>query len=207
MKRKVLIFILGGGLVRDGDNWRSTTFFEKTQAQSLGDRYRVVAAAELYKQLRQKDFPVTLVASGGRGVTKDLDHPVIADVYVEELVALGVPKNAIIKDRKTGKTFEELLYLKKFSARRDFDKIYIISNKYHIPRTQAMLRYFPSLASIGSALKSGKIVLASAESILLKADRAGWKDELDKGYASAFMADRIKMEKRGVRQIKNGTYH
>ena len=122
-------------------------------------------------------------------------------------MALSIPKEKVLKDRKTGKTFEELLYLKELLLQKRFDCIYILSNKYHIPRVRTMIMYAPKLASLKKQFEIKKISLISAESILLLANRRLWKNELDNGYKSVWMKERIRMEKSGIKQIKNGTYN
>lgn len=208
MKRtNVLIVILGGGLVCDRGRWRPTTFFEKNDFQRLGDNYRIFAAVELYKKFIKKNFIPTLFASGEKGVSKNPDHPIIADIYKRELEFLGIPKHSIFKDRNSGKSFEQLLYIQSFISRKRFDLLSIVSNKYHLPRVRAMIKYAPNLPFLKKKLNEKVLNLISAESVLLGADVGRWKKEIDSIYKSAFMIKRIRAERSGIKEIINKTYH
>lgn len=207
-KKNVLIVILSGGLVKIGRKWRTTTFFERDFSQGLGDRYRILAASELYGKLSDEGRIPDLLASGGagKGVIKYPYHPVIADIMSAELIKLGIPKKSILKDRNTNSTFEQLLHIKKLFSLKKTGSVIIISNKYHIPRIRAMIVHSPKLHILRRKLSDGFLKIISAESILLKADFPRWNKEIKRAYKSDFVIRRMRMEKRGIRQILNKTY-
>ena len=205
--KKVLIVIIGGGLVCDNGKWRPTTFFEKEDFQRLGDNYRIFAAVELYKKLLIRSFSPVILVSGGIGVSKDPNHPIIADILMKELIALGIPPQKILKDSETNNTYQQLLYTQDLLSKKEFNRAYIISSKYHIPRTKAMVNHAPGLTSLKNKFNKKIIKVISAESVLIKTDANQWEKEIDSIYKSAFMAERMSGERRGIRQIINKTYH
>ena len=77
----------------------------------------------------------------------------------------------------------------------------VISNKYHLPRINTMIAYIPELKFL-----TNKIRVVSAESIILKYAGHTWKSKIEAAYKKDEMKKRIKMEKMGVKDIKNGTY-
>lgn len=206
-KNKALIAILGGGLAFENGDWRPTTFFEKEDLQRLGDNYRILAGAELYnRSVKNGHMPVIFV-SGGKGASKNPDHPIIADFLKKDLISIGIPSGSILKDRDSNNTFAQLLAVQKQIFEKRFDSVRIVSSKYHIPRIRAMIMHSAKLSGLKRKLSGKYLKILSAESILLKTDSHRWKKELDSVYKSDFMAERIRMEKRGIRQIVNNTYH
>ena len=55
-------------------------------------------------------------------------------------------------------------------------------------------------------MKSNDLKLISAEEICLKHNRNKWNDIICKAYNSKAMKERIKLEQKGVKQIKQGKY-
>lgn len=198
------IAVLGGGLVKEKGKWRTTNFNDKgDKFGALGDRLRVVAASYLYKDNPEQ----IIIASGGRGqVKRGSDEPAVAIVIKKELEELGVPTNKIIKETKSKNTCAELIELQKIIKERGLKIIIIISNKYHLPRLQAMVKYCPNLAELKKMFAISKLTLKSAEDILIKHDPAAWRKIIAKAYNSAGTKERIKLEKKGVKDIKAGKY-
>ncbi len=210
MKKKNLsIVILGGGLVKIGGKWRTTTFFEKDFSRSLGDRYRIFAGVELYKKLSGEGVVPKILVSGGvgRGVVEYPDHPVISDIMADELIGLGVPKTAISRDRNANSTFEQLKFISKlFSIGKNNEDILVVSNKYHVPRIRAMIAHSPELILLRRKLSDRRLKLVSAESVLIRMNPGRWRREISMAYGGDFAIERIRIERKGVRQIANKTY-
>ena len=82
------------------------------------------------------------------------------------------------------------------------EKITIVSNRYHLPRVEAMVRYVSELQEFSSL----NIVFQSAEDVLIKYDLGVWKESVDNVYASPEMAELTEKEKKGIQQIRNGKY-
>ena len=192
--------VLGGGLVKENNKWRTTRFDEGDNFGALGDRLRVDAAYVLYN----KNSSLTIIPSCGKGQYKDIpDAPTVAEVIKQELMAMGVPEAAIEKEEESGNTWQQLQELKKIIVKNGFDKMYMLSNRSHLPRVRAMIEVDGELNAL---LKKDMIELVSAEEVLIEHDAYKWKNDIDAAYQSEAMQKRIALEEQGVRQIKNGTY-
>lgn len=196
-----VIVILGGGLIKEDGKWRTTNFNEKgDNFGALGDRLRVIAGSYLYKNNPE----VFIIASGSKGQLKDIpDAPAVSEILKKELIELGVPKEKIIEENKGGNTFQQLQKIKRIIEENCFKKVIIISNEWHLPRVEAMIKYDSDLAKM---LEEKKIEIKSAEKICFKYEPEKWQDIINTAYNSEEIIKRIELEKRGVEQIKNGTY-
>lgn len=200
MNNKEAIIILGGGLINDNGQWRTTNFDEGDNFGTLGDRLRVEAAYILYK----KNPELLLIALGGQGQYKDIPGvPAVAEVIKKELTDLGVPESSINKEEQSGNTWQQLRELKRIIDTKGLSAVAILSNRYHLPRIQALIE---SDAAMCARLKQDKIELISAEEILIAHDPAKWKELVTKAYQTEVMKKRIAKEEEGVRQIEKGTY-
>jgi hypothetical protein len=201
---KNAIVVLGGGLVKEKGKWRTTNFSDQgDKFGALGDRLRVVAASYLYKDNSEQ----IIIASGGRGQIKiGSDEPAVATIIKKELEELNVPVGKIIKEVKSKNTYDELVELQKIVKEKELKIIIIISNKYHLSRLEAMIMYCPELAGLKKMSAILKLTLKSAEEILIKYDSSIWQKIITKAYKNAGMKERIKLEKKGVKDIKLGKY-
>lgn len=205
-QKTVLIVILSGGLVRDNGVWRSTYFDEGDAFGPLGDRLRVLAAAEIYKDIAARGDQVSIFVVGGAGRSKDPDHPTISSVYKKELIELGISGSVIIIEEKSETTFQQLQAVSVHSSLFDSLDIMLISNRYHLPRIEAIIRYAKHLSMLLDKIKIKQLILISAEDVLLKNNPERWKNIIEEVYQSSFMKKRIAFETRGVAQIKSNTY-
>ncbi|MFH1662269.1 MAG: YdcF family protein [Candidatus Falkowbacteria bacterium] len=193
MDKKNAIAIIGGGLIKEDGNWRTTNFNEGDEYGALGDRLRVAAGSILYK----KNPDLLIIASGGKGQLEKIPDAIpVSEVVKQELVNLGVKPENIISENKSGNSFEQLQNLQEIIAENNLGNIKIISNKYHLPRIKAMAEIINLL----------DIELLSAEDILLKYDNNNWKDIIEKAYNSKAMKERIFLEEKGVKDIREGNY-
>lgn len=197
------IVVLGGSLVKEKGKWRTTRFVEKHTAHALGDRLRVVAAAKLYTQFKKKLGMVVWV-SGGQGRLATARAPAVASVIKVELEKLGIPSRAIETEEHSGNTLEQLRALSVFLRRRPMRSVQLISNRYHLPRIQAMIVHFPDLKRLKDLLQNGALALVSAEEVLLSERK--WRTLIKSAYASKAMKQRIASEKKGILKIQAGTY-
>ena len=200
VKDKVVV-ILGGGLVKENGKWRTTNFNELGDDFGvLGDRLRIIAGSYLYKNNPE----IFIIASGSKGQFKDIpDAPTVSEIFKKELIELGVLKERIIKEDKGGSTYQQLQEIKKIIKENCLKKVIIISNEWHLPRVEAMIKYDSDLVKM---LKEKKIEIKSAEKICLKYEPAKWQDIINIAYNSEEMINRIELEKRGVEQIKSSVY-
>lgn len=195
-----IIFILGGRLINDNGQWRTTNFDEGDNFGAMGDRLRVEAAGILYNQ----NPSVTLLAAGGQGQCRDIPGaPTVATVIKKELIELGVPEKSIITEEESGNTWQQLQALEALFEKENMEKAAILSNRYHVPRIRAMVDVDDRLRA---QLEKEKLTIMSAEEILIDHDPAKWQELIDRGYQTIAMKNRIIKEEEGVRQIKSGVY-
>lgn len=199
------IIVLGGALKKTKTGWHTTNFQEKGDLFGVsGDRLRILASAELYKSFRKNniDQNIYFIASGGKGQYKNMNVPCLSQVLKKELVEIGIPAGAIIEESKSNNTFKQLHHAANILKKKNIKKIILISNKHHLPRVRVFIEYDKNLKAIFKDIK-----LKSAESILMRANPKKWKDYLDRVFKSNDMKKRVLLERRGIAQIKNGTYN
>ncbi len=191
------VIILGGGLIKDDNGWRTTNFSEGDNFGALGDRLRVEAANYLYR-----DNPETLIiASGGKGQLREItDAPNVSVVIKKELIELGVPAENIIEEFESDSTYQQLLKIKALRATMNLNNACVISNGYHLPRIQEMINASPELKELAD------LKLISAEEILLNHERKRWEKTIQEAYQSEAMKTRIEAENRGIADLREGKY-
>ncbi len=196
----IAIVVLGGGLIKDkSGKWRTTNFNEGDNFGVSGDRLRVLAASYLYK-----DNPRIIIVSGGRGQLSNIPNaPTIAEVLKKELIDLGVPASEIIEEDNSDNTWQQLQKLKKIIDKMQLRDVTVISNKWHLPRIKELIKKDRKLTSLFS---DKAIKLISAERIVIRDNPKKWKGAIKLAYNSEAMKDRIKREKKGIGEIKKGTY-
>lgn len=189
------IIILGGGLIKNRNNAWQTRDYNNSDELG-GERIRVLAGYYLYKYKKNS----IVVASGGRG--KKLHEPTnvtISSVIKNELIKLGIPKQKIIEDNKSISTFKQLKSIEKLIS--NYSKIFIISNKYHLPRIKTMITYIPKLKFL-----KNKVRIISGENAVIKYGPSGWREIISAVYKTDNMKKRIAKEKQGIKDIKNNNY-
>lgn len=203
-KQKTAVVVLGGGLIKEGNKWRTTVFSDKGDNFGIcGGRLRVVAASLLYKGYVSR----LIISSGGKGQLKNIPNvPGVSSVVKNELIDLGVPAEKIIKENGSNNTFQQLLELDKIINKNNLGKVIIISNKFHLPRLKSMIEYNSKLFGLKKMIDNSKLELKSAEEILLKYEPDIWREIIEKAYKSEAMKERIRLEEKGVRDIKEGRY-
>ncbi|HLC89329.1 MAG TPA: YdcF family protein [Patescibacteria group bacterium] len=200
-KSEKIIVILGGGLKKEKNGlWRTTRFTEGDNFGVSGDYIRIYAAYYLVRKL--KDY--LIIAVGGRGQLKKIKGaPAVSQVLKKELIDLGVPKNKILLETKSGKTSSQLWELAKILKQRKITQINLISNGYHLPRIKAMIDH---VSELKKAYKKIKINFISAEKVIIAVDRKKWDRAIKTAYRSKALKERIKLEKQGITDLKKGVY-
>jgi hypothetical protein len=199
-----LLAILGGDLVRDvaTGKWRTTTFEDAGDKFGiLGDQLRIVAGWHLY---REEPY-LRIVALGGESNWTS-DAPTVAMVMKHELMALGVPEQAIMTERGSFTTYQQLSSLQAMLEEEMSPSVCIVSNRYHLGRIQAFIEHAPALLRLRQCHMLGWVALQEAEAILIAHDPKTWQPQVDATYQSARMSERIALEEKGTRQIREGTY-
>lgn len=203
MKKFDTIFVLGGWLVQNADgSWRTTNFEEDDPKNAFGDRWRVDGVADLF----DKQTAPVIVVSGSAGKLAALGAPAVAEVLARELVQIGVPQDAIIQDKESGSTYEQLQALLSLIKERQWNRIIILSNAYHLDRIEAMVAHAKPLTYLFDLLQTGNLVFKSAEEVLLSNISNKWKEVIDKARRSSRFKEIIAFEQKGVRDIKEGRY-
>jgi hypothetical protein len=201
-KFKEAIAVIGGCIRRDEKGeWHTTGFNEPGDNFGVtGDNIRVIAGSYLYQ-----DNPEQLViACGGRGQLEKIEGSVpVSAVIKKELMELGVPKEKIIEESESGNTFEQLRKLKEIAEKMKLEKINIISNRYHLPRIEAMIKSFPELNGLSG---STKVKFIEAEGIVNEHEREKWETIIKNAYGGEEMKKRILSEQKGLDDIRKGEY-
>jgi len=200
-----VIVILGGGLHKNEHGvWQTNSYEDLGDNFGLdGHRLRVEAAAFILE-----DNPASVIlASGGKGQYEDLPDSVpLSAVIKKELVEIGVLAEKIVEEDQSGSSYRQLTALDKLILENRWDKVQIISNGWHFPRIKAMIEFCEELKSLRNLMNEGKLLLCDADQILLDRGDPHWKTVIERTVASAAYRDRVEIEKKGVEQIRNGTY-
>jgi len=194
-----VIAILGGSLVQEEGRWRTTRF---SDVGGLGDRLRIEAAARMY---RAAPRPPVLVVLGGRG-TLGKSAPPVAEVMRRELSELGVLRSHIALERDSGNTYEQLRALVFLLPGTRDTRVLLISNRYHLPRIRAFVAHAPHLTRLRALSAEKRLRLVSAEQTLSAHAPKAWTQSIVRAYRSPALRRRLARERRGVRDIKTGTY-
>lgn len=196
---------MGGGLKKNAEgNWHTISPGEGGDNFGvINDRWRVIAA----KYLWDKDKSQVILALGGQGQLKGQlpESVTVASVIKGELMDLGVPEENIIEEKESENTFEQLKVVLKHISKGFFDSVIILSNEWHLDRVRAMIDYGPIDKEFRNISRE-KLKFISAEEVMLSNDPQKWEEIINKVRESSEMKDREEKEKRGVIQIKEGTY-
>jgi len=203
--KNAVIVVLAGGLRSTLNGWRTTNFSESGDNFGIcGSRLRVLAAAALYNFFSGFKIKSLIIASGGKGQYQRIKGaPFLSAVLKKELIELGIPGNKILEENRSNNTYQQLEELANIVKDRNFKNVILISNKYHLPRIKVFKETDKNLRKILAPV----LTIKSAEEILIAANPKKWAPYIKKAYNSKFMKERITLEKRGEKQIKNGTYN
>lgn len=197
---KKAITVLSGGLNRGGKfGWQSSAFNEPADVSVPGSYVRMAAAACLWHR-GQSAVVVTL---GGRGEANEVLPPGLSfsTIMREELKELGVPESMILEENQSGTTHQQLVAIARLSIEKNWSEIYLVSNRYHLPRVRAMVEHLESLSHLRSVT-----TYVSAEETILEVEPEKWRGQIEAAYDSTEFARLIEAERRGVTQVVNGTY-
>jgi uncharacterized SAM-binding protein YcdF (DUF218 family)/thiamine kinase-like enzyme len=124
MRQNAAIIVFSGGIKRNG----TLPFFVKSRLEKA------------YYIFQQKTVP-TIIVSGKWGVQLTEEPKTTeADSMAEYLIELGVPKQAIIKERKSRDTISSIYYLKTTILEpRKIKTLYIVTSDFHKERAEYLL--------------------------------------------------------------------
>ena len=201
MKSPDAIVVLAGGIKQDASGqWVSTDLTAADDKLGApGGKLRVLAAA-VYATAHPV---VAVIASGGKGfdVPKDVpeNRPPLCEIVQGELIAAGIPEARIEGECESNTTFQQLQQIELLRRNHGWRNIAIISNRWHLPRIDAMLGV--EFSTIHTCVQ-----LISAEEVLIETDPVHWKAVIQEAYRSDYMKERIAREENGIAHIKDGTY-
>lgn len=200
MSDTTAVYVLGGAIVKKEGVWRTADYSDKGDAHGIdGSMKRVLAAGCLYKERSD----LLIIASGGKGQNREIpDAPCVADVIARELIAAGVKKEHILTETISGNTWQQLQELKHFMQDKGIQKITVISNRYHLPRVEAMIERDEVLRGLKH---NGRLRTRDAESIVLESVPE-LRADIEAAYQSEAMKKRVEKEEQGIRQLQEGTY-
>jgi len=189
------VVIVLGGNIRETENrgYVSTSFVEGPE-KSIGAHSRALAAAELYKKGEARKF----ITSTGH-THPNPNAPSEAQVMKDEMARYGVPPEAIILEDVSLSTLENAKECAKVIKEKDFKKIAVLTNSFHLARSKAMFE------SLGLKDEGRELSFLSSEKILAKKSPRH-EAIIRKVYGSQSMKERIKMEKKGIEDFRAGRY-
>ena len=186
------IIVFSGGIVaydKDGQtHWRTTTYDESDAFGTLGGRDRVEAAALLAKKYPNA-YLVTTSHTLGR-IT-----PSLAQVYADELLALGVAQERIVEEEHSSTTKTAVDAALRLAQKKGWKRLLFLSSEFHLSRIAAF--YEQTKSDI-------KATIISSESVL-ENDPAFARHFAEVKKSPAYQ-NRLAAEARGVDAVKNGTY-
>ncbi len=199
-----IIIVLSAGIKQDiSGRWVSTGLTGEDDKQGApGGILRVLAASQL-----AHDYPAAIVITTGAlgyNIPENApkDRPLLCEIMRAELLEHGVPAERVVCERNSNTTYQQLQELEKLIARNIATHVLVVTNRYHLPRLQAMLdAKFTRLSSRGT------LAIVSAEEILIAKDRGVWSEKLEAEYQKPYLKERVKREQQGIVQIRDGTYN
>jgi len=105
---------------------------------AAGGKARAIAGAELYKYFHVPVVTTSKNSEEQKGDTENNDPWV---VYKDYLTRQGVPVEAIVSEKESTSTFEQVLNLVELAQDKGWSSMLIILNDHHLPRTKTFLEY------------------------------------------------------------------
>lgn len=190
MTPDAIVIFSAGVMSLEGGGWRTTTYEESDGFGTMGGRDRVEAAAILAKKYPEAYLVTTCQRMDGT-------LPTLATTYAEELHALGVANERIIKEEisiNTGTSVEQVL---KIAKEKEWKNLLLLSSEFQIPRIMAFFE---------QAKSDVCVTTISSESVIIKHDPT-FSESFEKVKKTPDYQKRLAAEARGVAAIKAGNYH
>ena len=211
------VSILSGSVVKrqlrhGGARYSSGSYAELDVAGLLnGGKARAIAAAEI-----ARFYPDAAIIANGHTYE---NAPADARIMREELGRFGATTDHVILQEKSYSTFTEFVELVKYVAEHKWRRIVIITNEFHIPRAQELLRQIGNLRDpYGVSLdpdfraalpvfreRAPEVRFVSAEAVLLLRNPS-YQRIVDRAKASPEWQKRAAREAQGLKQLQEGTY-
>jgi|GEM_PF-3997562 len=194
------------------EKYRPDSYSDVEDHGSMGGGHaRVIAAAEVGQY-----FPDVKLVATSLAPKKSLS---LARVYAKELGNLGIPEEQIRLEEKSTSTLTELVEMVKMAKANSWEGVAVLTSESHLERVREMMNKLGDLAggldladkefidaweSFGKG-KSLQVRFLSAEEILPMRDPR-YADIIEKTKSTEIYKKTVAAEKRGVQQIKDGTY-
>lgn len=187
------IIVFSGGIIASGEDegihWRTTTYDDSDAFGTLGGRDRVEAAAVLAKKYPN---PYLVTTSHRLGYVA----PSLAQVYAEELIALGVAQERIVQEEYSSSTQTAVDAVIGLAQKREWKRLLLLSSEFHLPRIAAF--YEKKKSDIAVKLISSESILSTVEPT--SADRFAMIRK-----TPAYQL-RLESERRGIIALEKGIY-
>ncbi|MDD4994900.1 MAG: YdcF family protein [Patescibacteria group bacterium] len=182
--------------------WRTTAYSEGDAFGALGGRIRVIATEYLFKKGDTAKNVLTVTGKPNYLESEPPETPEESELMKKELVGRGIPEESIFVEKvskNTKQNFEELFRI----AKENFwNHILIVTNAYHVPRSEAFCKKFQKDNPIYSDVD---VDFISAEDVLIEQEPR-WKELIDKAYAHPEMIKRLENEMKGLEALKSSQY-
>lgn len=198
---KKVIVILSAGIKKEDGKWVSTGYFTNEDFDlAPGGTLRIKATYELY--IKNPEALIFIPGGRGRGVKNDeINRPDLCDLIALELETLGVPKEKIIKERRSNDTVEQLFAIKYFIEKYHYTDVFVVTNEYQASRVKGFIEHFTELQKL-----SDLVYIESAENVLLASDYEKWIIEIEKFKSNPNMKVWQEREKKGLEDLSKGQY-
>ena len=211
-KRRVIV-VVGGMLLKDEQTgkFRTSTLVDHDNPFGMfGDDLRGFAAALMYHEKRYgwRESTTILILGGITPLHKENPHaPLLSSVIRQELEGWGVPSDEIeeIEMGDVGGTFQQLLHLQeKLPELKNSIELILLSNRYQIPRIEAMVFYIAELQKLRYCTKPA-LRFVAAEDVITEYMPEQAHD-IAEAYDSPEMKHCFGRELNGALEIVRGTY-
>lgn len=212
------VIILGCNITPTPTGFAPTTYKDHDEYGMLAGQMNVIAATYLWQQQVSDTF---LFSTGTSAKTKAAygdNVPTEAQVYsrdfLERIQALREIKPELAQldsphmllEEKSVNTYTNLTEVLAIVKYQGWEKVLLVSARYHIPRIQALYELirekFPK-----AGLDQCDITFKDSESIIMAADPDIYDAEIEAAYASKQGKKRLANEAKGVSDMQEGRYH
>ena len=197
------IVVVSAGIKKKDGKWCSTELKEDDDILgSPGGYERLLAGKELWKN----DSRRQLIVCGGIGFDipdyYEDKRPLISEIMERELLELSIPKKNILQENTGNTTYQILLALDKMFENSSVDGVDMVTSRYNVDRLKEMIKYTVSKGKFTNI----KIKILSAEELLIESDDSKWENVIECEYEKEYLKNRIKMEQKGVIDLRSGVY-
>lgn len=189
MKPDAIVIFSAGVMPLELGGWRTTTYDESDAFGTLGGRDRVEAATLLAKQ-----YPHAYLVTTSHNL--DRATPSLAQVYADELCALGVAPERIVQEERSSTTGSVVATTSQLAREKGWKQLLLLSSEFHLARIKAF--YEQTKSDIN-------VTIVSSESVLIPNDPV-FAVQFEKVKKTPAYQNRLAAEARGIAAIKSGTY-